>query len=201
MGYEWARKLLLENRRQIEDRINDTGFYGLNDSMGDELSELSLYDNHPADVASELFEREKDLGVKINDKQRLAEIDIALFAIEKGTYGTCGHCGQPIGSERLEANPASILCVSCKEEEEASHPNRKRPIEEDFLFPGFGRTDLDRTDNVAFDGEDAWQAVERFNDRHPDDVIYEDIDMDDSDEIGGQVEWITNEEYRNQLPS
>lgn len=198
MSYDSARRILLKNRREIEARIRETGTYGLNDSMGDELSELSLYDNHPADVASELFERGKDLGIKLSDKQRLSEIDRALSAIENGTYGICADCGRKIPEERLEANPVSILCVKCKEKEEATHPQRERPIEEDVLYPGFGRTNLDNTENVAFDGEDSWQAVGRYNVRHPN--IYEDTDMDNTDEIGNGIESITNEEYQNQLP-
>lgn len=200
MAYEWARKELLESRRKIEDKMLESGSYGLDDSMGDELSELSLYDNHPADVASELYERGKDLGIKVNDKQRLMDIEMALNAIDHGTYGTCAHCGKEIPEARLRANPASILCVPCKNNEESTHPRRERPIEEEVLYPGFGRSDLDGTDKVEFDGEDSWQAVERFNNRNPDDMIYEDIDMDENVGIVDSVDWITNEQYKDQLP-
>jgi DnaK suppressor protein len=200
MAFEWARKALLESRRQVEDKMQDSKSYGLDDSMGDELSELSLYDNHPADVASELYERGKDLGIKISDKQRLMDIQMALNALDNGTYGTCAHCGKMIPEERLEANPTAILCVPCKGREELTHPDRKRPIEEDVLYPGFGRSDLDGTDKVEFDGEDSWQAVERFNNRNPDDMIYEDIDMDENIGIVDSVDFISNEQYRDQLP-
>ncbi len=40
-------------------------------------------------------------------------IDGALAKLEEGTYGTCDSCGEPIGDVRLEALPASTLCVSC----------------------------------------------------------------------------------------
>lgn len=40
-------------------------------------------------------------------------IDRAFVKIEAGTYGTCEHCGKPIGEARLEALPASIRCVQC----------------------------------------------------------------------------------------
>jgi DnaK suppressor protein len=200
MAYEWARKELMESRRKIEDKMLESGSYGLDDSMGDELSELSLYDNHPADVASELYERGKDLGIKVNDKQRLMDIQMALNAIDNGTYGICAQCGKEIPEERLRANPAAILCVPCKNNEESTHPRRERPIEEEVLYPGFGRSDLDGTDKVEFDGEDSWQAVERFNNRNPDDMIYEDIDMDENVGIVDSVDWITNEQYEDQLP-
>lgn len=40
-------------------------------------------------------------------------IDSALLKMEAGTYGRCDSCGEPIGETRLEALPASTLCVIC----------------------------------------------------------------------------------------
>jgi len=40
-------------------------------------------------------------------------IDSALANIEAGTYGVCQNCGGEIPSARLEALPASSLCVDC----------------------------------------------------------------------------------------
>jgi RNA polymerase-binding transcription factor DksA len=34
--------------------------------------------------------------------------------MDAGTYGTCERCGQPIDDERLDALPATPLCLSCK---------------------------------------------------------------------------------------
>jgi RNA polymerase-binding transcription factor DksA len=42
------------------------------------------------------------------------EIDRALSRIATGTYGRCEDCGGPIPIERLEALPATPLCVACK---------------------------------------------------------------------------------------
>ncbi len=200
MAYEWAEKELLDSRRQIENRIETSGSYGLDDSMGDELSELSLYDNHPADVASELYEREKDIGIKVSDKQRLMEIDMALAAIQHGTYGTCIHCGTEIPEERLHVQPTALMCVPCKNKEESTHIRRERPIEEEVLYPGFGRSNLDGTVKIEFDGEDSWQAVERFNNRHPDDSTYQDMELDENIGIVDPIDWVTNEQYKDQLP-
>lgn len=197
MNYEWAKERLTEERETILARRRETDEYGLGEQMNSELSELSMYDNHPADIASELFERGKDLGLKITDKERLAEIERALDAIDCGTYGTCRECGVQIPQERLEANPASLLCVPCKRQEEQRHDLRRRPIEEEVLYPGYAQFDLDDTSNVAFDAEDAWQSVGRFNERPND---YEQIFMDDNEGIVDPVDIISNEEYKNQLP-
>jgi DnaK suppressor protein len=42
------------------------------------------------------------------------EIDRALARIAAGTYGRCEDCGGPIPIERLEALPATPVCVVCK---------------------------------------------------------------------------------------
>ncbi len=202
----WQRhQSWLENARwAILNRLEGSGQYGLDDPMQDELGELSLYDNHPADIASELFERAKDVGLRHMDKLQLQEIDRALQAIADGTYGTCQHCQRPIPEERLEANPLTQLCIDCKRLDEQQHPDRSRPIEEEFLTPGFGRTHLDDTDAVEFDGEDSLQAVWRFNQRQDYNEDYDYLGQDDylndNEGIVDDMDRVSNEEYKSQLP-
>jgi DnaK suppressor protein len=43
----------------------------------------------------------------------LRRIEAALKRLERGTFGQCLDCGEPIASARLEANPAVTLCVPC----------------------------------------------------------------------------------------
>jgi DnaK suppressor protein len=40
-------------------------------------------------------------------------IDSALANIEAGTYGVCENCGELIPQARLEALPATTVCVDC----------------------------------------------------------------------------------------
>jgi DnaK suppressor protein len=198
---DWSelKSRLLAMKDETRDRLSDTGQYGLDDSFRDELSELSLYDNHPADVASEVFERGKDVALRASDNRRLQHIDDALQAIDNGTYGTCRHCGQPIPRERLEAQPTASLCVHCKDEEEDRHPDRMRPIEEEFLWPGFARSNLDDTSATYFDGEDSWQAVARY-DELPGIETDGYADMDDNEGIVDPMDGVSNELYkRNRL--
>jgi len=49
----------------------------------------------------------KSLDAKLRDVER------ALVKLADGTYGTCDRCGGPIGTERLEAIPSAVRCVSC----------------------------------------------------------------------------------------
>ncbi len=152
------REKLLEQKKELEDRVQD--HYGMREPMTTSLQEFSMYDNHPADIGSEMFEREKDLALDSLDRETLKEIDQALTRMEEGTYGLCTVCGEPIPHERLEALPQA---QTCKEHAPAPHVNESRPIEEEFLQPPFGRTSLDEKEGQnGFDGEDAWQIVESW---------------------------------------
>jgi RNA polymerase-binding protein DksA len=67
-----------------------------------------------ADAASVTAERTEVLGLVESLKAQLDDVDRALHHIESGTYGTCDNCGREIPPARLEARPASVLCVECK---------------------------------------------------------------------------------------
>jgi DnaK suppressor protein len=75
-------------------------------------------DQHLADHASEMVDREVDVSLEENAEQIVYEIDRALTKIDDGTYGQCSRCGQRIPAERLDAVPYATLCVSCKQLEE-----------------------------------------------------------------------------------
>ncbi len=199
-----SKRQLLQMKSELEDRLNRTGRYGLDDPMRDELGELSLVDNHPADVASELFERQKDLGLVRLAEHRLDEVNGALKAIDDGFYGICQNCSKAIGQERMEANPLATLCIDCRERQEDLRYDLVRPVEESFLMPYWGRSNRDNSDVVEFDGEDSWQAVARYNQRAGYDRDYEvpldREDMDDNEGIVDPIDRISNEQYRAQRP-
>ncbi len=81
------------------------------ESQQDALNELSLSDQHPADLGSETFERTKDYGILESVRGELADVEHALRRLEAGTYGTCEACGRPIAPARLEAIPAARFCL------------------------------------------------------------------------------------------
>jgi DnaK suppressor protein len=77
-------------------------------------------DQHIADHASEMLEREMDWTLEENAERILEEIDEALERLEQGTYGICSACGRPIPEERLAAVPYATLCVEDKRRQEQS---------------------------------------------------------------------------------
>ena len=60
---------------------------------------------------------------KESDRRRLLalqRIDNALQRIEDDEYGNCLSCDEPIMVNRLEADPAALLCIDCAKEAEQS---------------------------------------------------------------------------------
>jgi DnaK suppressor protein len=64
--------------------------------------------------AAEAAELETRLELEKRIREQLAAVEHALAKYDEGTYGLCDSCGQPIGSERLEALPQASLCLNCK---------------------------------------------------------------------------------------
>ena len=51
---------------------------------------------------------------RANYERTLRKVDLALAAIEEGSYGDCQSCGECIGFARLKAQPESLMCIECK---------------------------------------------------------------------------------------
>ena len=72
-----------------------------------------------ADQATGNNEVHIQLKLKQTDAKILQAIEEALVRIDKGTYGVCRDCGEPIAHARLEAIPWTRVCKTCKEKQSA----------------------------------------------------------------------------------
>ena len=72
-----------------------------------------------ADQASGNNEVHIQLKLKQTDAKILQAIEEALGRIEKGTYGVCRDCGDPVAEARLNAIPWTRVCITCKEKQNA----------------------------------------------------------------------------------
>lgn len=144
----WLLRERITVRREI-DAIQETMDVALEDSIG----ELSTYDNHPADIASETFERSKDFALRENARFRLLAVEDALDKMDRGTYGRCDECGAEIGLQRLEAVPFTTKCRECKAQNEGKD-ERARPVEEEAFTRPWAPPGHEST---MYDREDAWQ--------------------------------------------
>ncbi len=104
---EKEKKILEEERVQVLEELEH-----LREFMQTEV------DVEPDEGDAEIFEREKNAALISVMENKLKDIEAALRSIEKGSYGICERCGQPIELERLEVKPDATLCVKCQEEVE-----------------------------------------------------------------------------------
>ena len=88
--------------------FNDTATTEMNTRQGDLADQAS--GNNEVHIA---------LKLKQTDAKILQAIEEALFRLEKGTYGVCRDCGEPIAPARLNAIPWTRVCITCKEKQKA----------------------------------------------------------------------------------
>src|SRR6187401_619662 len=70
-----------------------------------------------ADQATGNNEVHIQLKLKQTDAKILQAIEEALRRIEKGIFGICRDCGEPIAPARLNAIPWTRVCITCKEKQ------------------------------------------------------------------------------------
>src|SRR5438045_7974135 len=120
LNFDRYRTQLLETKTQLEADVEqyqrtERELAGGPDEPGPGGHwEHSGYGDHLADDATELFEREKGIGMEQSLRDHLRQVDHALNRIETGTYDQCERCGRPIPEERHEALPEATLCRECK---------------------------------------------------------------------------------------
>jgi DnaK suppressor protein len=118
-----ARTLLQAERRRLEELFLAVSTEGRDDGELPAVgSELSSNDQHPADLATDTFERARDLSIAQRVEAELTDVDRALQRVDEGTYGTCEACGRKVDEARLQVLPATRFCVQdqARAEREAS---------------------------------------------------------------------------------
>jgi YteA family regulatory protein len=153
------KELLLQEKAGLDDHFKSwAGDHS--DSLGESTGELSTADNHPADVATEIFDKSRDEAIDGNLEHQLSEVNNALSRMENGDYGVCRECGQDIPFERLQAIPSTEYCVEHVPEQTISD---YRPVEEQIMESGRGATDRNNlTEQNRLDDNDAWKSVEQY---------------------------------------
>lgn len=172
-------------------------------------TELSNYDNHPAELGTQLFEVEHNLALRVHEEYLLKEIHDALGRIDEGIYGKCAFCGEEISMGRLEAVPYARLCIKC-EEDKAVTPQmlrRMRPNEELVLDAPMGRKYLNEREDDEHEGMDQLNDLMKYgsSDSPQDMGGYHDYKKYYTNEVDKQgivdeMDQVSNKEYKRQLP-
>ncbi len=117
---EEFNRLLLVERKRLRDELSEMEEHQLKTEekpVADAANEDDL-----VDVATETFEREKELALESSVQGILEMVEEALKKVRDGTYGICDGCSKPIDGNRLRAIPYARLCIKCKEREERHRP-------------------------------------------------------------------------------
>ncbi|HEY5583811.1 MAG TPA: TraR/DksA C4-type zinc finger protein [Ruminiclostridium sp.] len=172
-------------------------------------SELSNYDNHPADLGSELYSVEMNMALKVHEQSKLNNVKHALKKFENGSYCKCENCKKEIAYERLEVIPEAKLCMDCEKHKEASERNTPAPNSQnnEIFDEPFGRKYLNKREDDESEGMDQLNDLMKYgsSDTPQDLGGYEDLEEYYTNEIDNQgiveeVDKISNEQYKKQLP-
>ncbi len=81
---------------------------------------------HMADLGSDNFQHDFELGLLSDEGTVIEMIDEALTRLDENEYGICIECGNEISPARLEVKPYARFCVACKSRKEAIEGGRRR---------------------------------------------------------------------------
>jgi RNA polymerase-binding transcription factor len=103
MDADRASELLARERERIEHELAS-----LSPASN---GELSTYDQHLGDEASELYQDESDQGRRVRLLRELQAVERAEKRLQNGTYGLSVVSGERIPDDRLEAYPLAERTV------------------------------------------------------------------------------------------
>jgi DnaK suppressor protein len=107
------RETLEELRARLRgdlDQMTDEALRRDNNGGTGNLSNVPL---HMADLGTDNYAQEFTLGLIENEQSTLELVNEALDRMEKGTYGLCAECSEPISKPRLQAIPYAKHCIRC----------------------------------------------------------------------------------------
>lgn len=112
----------LENEKARLQTLRDGLIEGdelTEDMRGNSGGEISSVDNHPADLGTEVNQREVTLSTIEQIEAELDDVERAMKKLEDGTYGTSELSGEPIDPERLAAVPTARYTLEEQQRVEA----------------------------------------------------------------------------------
>jgi DnaK suppressor protein len=104
---ETFRSRLLDARTSAEELLEQTKGDEKTSEPSSTIGRLSRMDAIQVQAMAHMNRRQLQV--------RLLQYQAALAAIDKGSYGICRECGEPIGIARLEAVPEAPFCMACQE--------------------------------------------------------------------------------------
>ena len=139
---KYKKELLKEKNKLVEliSEMQDNTLFGHTTEHSSERyasGELSMYDNHLADIGTEVYMQDMQNSLTLHEKGKLNNIENALYKIEQGTYGICENCNSKIDEDRLDIIPETILCSLCANNKQEI-PVTKREVNQNLINHGDG---------------------------------------------------------------
>jgi YteA family regulatory protein len=206
---EYFKVLLSKQLKDKEETLKMMKDHQMSKQSANSSGELSNYDNHPAEMATELYNVEFNNGLLVHEEYQLRLVREALGKIEKDRYGICDFCGKDIDVERLEVIPYAKSCIDCEKINAASAYAIKndRPNEELVVDSPFGRKYLNKREDDENEGLDILNDLMKYGSSDtPQDLggyhDYKDFYTNDTDRQGivDDMDQVSNDEYKRQLP-
>jgi RNA polymerase-binding protein DksA len=107
---EQIKVILIEQKNQILKEMGNIA----EKNGGSARVKFPDYGTKIDENAQEIDEYTKNLATEKVLESSLRDVENALERIEKGNYGICKYCKEPIGKKRLLARPVASACVTCK---------------------------------------------------------------------------------------
>ena len=117
------REVLLNLRASYQDQLNIHRDDALTNKKSGPGAGMAT---HMADLGSDNFQHDFELGLLSDEGTVIEMIDEALTRLDENEYGICMECGNEINPARLESKPYARFCVACKSRKEMSEgPDRR----------------------------------------------------------------------------
>jgi len=104
---------LLEEKNTLETELNKIAKKNPHNEE-DYQAKFEDYGDDESDNTSEVDKFSLNLSLEKTLEKALKDVNKSLERMEKGEYGICKYCNQPIGAKRLLARPTSSACITCK---------------------------------------------------------------------------------------
>lgn len=100
-------------------QLKEEAMARLKDKKNMDMPEAEVGD--PIDDASRSIDKEILFELSGNAHNTIEQIEAALRKMDKGIYGRCEYCRQPIPKKRIKALPFARYCVNCQHSNERRH--------------------------------------------------------------------------------
>ena len=154
---KWTKyyKKLVALKTAIQKEIDEHSQTAFSRESKEETGDVSAsYSQHTADIDNEAFTRDCALSLLASKQQELAEINIAIERMKKGTYGICEITGKPIPAERLRDVPFTRYSLEGKLEAEKQRAAAARRRRASAATDIASVTDLENDVPIVFNDDD-----------------------------------------------